>query len=207
MKKFVNNWHVISVYLAVAVALAAAFIPGDILLKLQLASISLLLLHFYEEFGVPGGFAYMGVKVLLGKDERDKSKWNSNNLSSMYGNWLALAAIYVLPVVIPSARFLVVGAMLFNFLEVFMHLLLFNVRMKSLYNPGLVSAVFGLGPVSCAYFALVFDRAMFVWYDYVLAFVWIVFIFWSAFRSPLYWSLGKKPGYDLSDSSAFGIYL
>ena len=32
----------------------------------------------------------MGVKVLLGSDEPDSTKWHCNNLNSMFGNWMAL---------------------------------------------------------------------------------------------------------------------
>ncbi len=32
--------------------------------RLLLAAISILFLHFFEEFGWPGGFPWMGVKVL-----------------------------------------------------------------------------------------------------------------------------------------------
>ena len=66
MKKLVNNWHHISVYLAGITAVLAVLFPISMVQKLLLASVSILFLHFYEEFGWPGGFPYMGVKVLLG---------------------------------------------------------------------------------------------------------------------------------------------
>jgi len=47
---------------------------------------------------------------------------------------------------------------------------------------------------------------MYLWYDYVLAIAWFVGVFWFSFRSPLYWGLGAKPGYDLTDKSAFGLW-
>lgn len=205
MKKIVNNWYNISVYLAGVAAVLAVLLPVGVVSKLILASIALLFLHFYEEFGWPGGFPYMGVKVLLGKDERDKSKWDCNHLSSMFGNWTFLAVAYVLPLCFQSVRFLALGVFIFNFLELFMHLLLFNIRLKALYNPGMITAVFGLAPISFYYFFAVFEPSAFVWYDYVLAFAMFVVVFWFCFRSPLYWNLGRKPGYEMNDQSAFGI--
>ena len=50
MKKIVNNWYVISVYLAGFTALAAVFLTNDPMKKVLLASSTMLLLHFYEEF-------------------------------------------------------------------------------------------------------------------------------------------------------------
>ena len=42
--------------------------------KCLFAAIVAMLLHFYEEFGFPGGFPHMGVKVLLGSGEPDSTK-------------------------------------------------------------------------------------------------------------------------------------
>ena len=48
------------------------------------------------------------------------------------------------------------------------------------------------------------DASMFHWYDYVLAVIWFGANFLFFFRSKLYWNLGKKPGYELTEQSAFG---
>ena len=205
MKKIVNNWFNISVYLSGATALLAILLPIGIVQKLLLASISILFLHFFEEFGWPGGFPWMGVKLLLGSDEMDSSKWNCNNLSSMFGNWTFLVMVYLLPVFLPGVRFLTIGALMFNFAELLMHLVLFNVRLKKIYNAGMITAVFGLAPISIYYFFFVFNSASFIWYDYVIAVLYFIIIFWFCFRSPLYWNLGKKEGYALTKQSAFGI--
>ena len=204
MKKIVNNWYNISVYLAGLFALLAVLLPVGIVPKLLLLSSSILALHFFEEFGWPGGFPYMGVKILLGSDEKDSTKWNCNNLNCLFGNWLALVLIYMMPLALPGVRFLTMCAMLFNFAELLMHLVLFNVRLKKFYNPGMVTAVFGLAPISCYYFLTVYDASAFVWYDYVIAVVYFLFVFWFCFRSPLYWKIGSKPGYPLTEQSAFG---
>ena len=205
MKKIVNNWFNISVYLSGATALLAILLPIGIVQKLLLASISIRFLHFFEEFGWPGGFPWMGVKLLLGSDEMGSSKWNCNNLSSMFGNWTFLVMVYLLPVCLPGVRFLTIGALMFNFAELLMHLVLFNVRLKKIYNAGMITAVFGLAPISIYYFFFVFNSAAFIWYDYVIAVLYFIIIFWFCFRSPLYWNLGKKEGYALTKQSAFGI--
>ena len=205
-RNFVNHWAERSVYLAGLIALLAIFLPLTLTQKMLLASIMVLFLHFFEEFAWPGGFAYLGVKVLLGKDEPYQTKWNCNNLSSMYGNWGFLMLIYVLPLCFPGLKVLVLAAMMFNFAELLMHLVIFNVRLKTWYNPGFVTAVFGLTPISIYYFSTVFDASMYAWYHYVIAVVWFVCVFWSCFRSPWYWWLGKKEGYRFTEQAAFGLY-
>ena len=185
MKNVINNWYNISVYLAGLTALIAIFYPLNLIQKSLYGSIVCLFLHFFEEFGVPGGFPWMGVKVLLGKNEMDSSKWDCNNLNCMFGNWGFLILVYIMPLIFPNVKFLTLSAMIFNFLELFMHLILFNAKQKSFYNPGMITAVFGLTPISCYYFAVLYDSKLFIWYDYLIAVSWFFFVFWFSFRSPL----------------------
>lgn len=205
IKKFINNWYNISVGLAVISALIALFVVDDITTKLLWGSISILFMHFFEEFGVPGGFPLMGMKVLMNSKEKDSTKWNCNNLNSMFGNWGFLFFLYILPLIFPDVRFLTLAAMMFLFAELLMHLILFNVKQKSIYNPGFITAIFGLTPIGIYYFANVYDGNLFAWYDFIIAVVWFIVIFWFSFRSPLYWGLGKLKGYALTRRTAYGL--
>ena len=204
MKKFVNNRQNISVLFAL-VAGIAAFVADDIITKLLLASTAVVFLHFFEEFGFPGGFPWMGMRVLMGSREKDSTKWNCNNLNSMFGNRSFLVLIYLLPLILPDVRFLLLAAMIFSLLELLAHLIVFNVKQKSLYNPGLITGAFILAPISIYYFANVFDKNFYVWHDYFAAMAWCVVVFWFSFRSPLYWWLGRLKGYKLTAQSAYGV--
>lgn len=206
--KFIANyWHFVSAYLACFVGMYAILWADDTLLRLQLTSLMFILLHFFEEFGFPGGFPLMGMKVLMGSPEMDSTKWGANNLNSMCGNWLFCLGLYVLPICLPSVGFLVLAGMMFNFAEIFMHLLLFNLKQKTIYNPGFITGIFGLGPVAIIYFWFsdVFSASMFEWYDWVIAVVWMAFVFLFSFRSKWYWHLGSKPGYEFTDLAAYGV--
>lgn len=206
MNKAINNGHNISVFLAGAAALVAILVPMGDESRLLLAAIAVLFLHFFEDFGWPGGFPLMGMRVLMNSNEPDSSKWGVNNLSSMFGNWGFLLLVYILPLCLPGVRFLKLAAFMFLFAEVLMHCVLFPIRLRSLYNAGLITT-FGLGAIACCYFfGGVFDASMFVWYDWVLAVVWFAAVFVFSFRSKLYWNLGKKPRYPLTEQSAFGPF-
>ena len=204
MKKLVNNWHNISVFLAGIFALAAILVPIGTITRLLLASIAVLFLHFFEEFGWPGGFPLVGMKVLMNSSEPDSTKWGVNNLSSMFGNWGFLLLVYILPLFLPGVRFMTLAAFMFLFAEVLMHFVISPIRLRSYYNPGLITTI-GLGIIGCCYFfGGVFDASLYVWYDWVIAVVWFAVVFFFSFRSPLYWKLGRKHGYSLSHQSAFG---
>ena len=206
MRAFVNNWHYVSLALAAITAVLAVILPFDATQSCILAAIAILFLHFFEEFGFPGGFPLVGIKVMMGSDDMDKRNWHCNNLSSLFGNWGFLLAIYVLALLLPGVRFLTLSAMMFLFAEVLMHFVIFPARLRWAYNPGMVSTL-GLLGVGLVYFLTVFDPAVFAWYEYALAVVWFVAVFLFCFRSKLYWTLGDKPGFDLSDRSAFGMKM
>ena len=205
MKGIINNWHNISVYVAGAIFLIVAFFVDNQLQMVLLLSAAVLFLHFFEEFGWPGGFPFLAMKVMMGSDETDSTKWDVNNLSSMFGNWLSVIMLYILPAFLLNIKFLTLAAMLLSVAELIMHLILFNVKEKTFYNPGAITAIFGLTPIACYYFLNIYQPGIYVWYDYVLAIIWFGVIFAFCFRSPLYWNLGKKEGYPLTEQSAYGF--
>ncbi|TWS94234.1 HXXEE domain-containing protein [Streptococcus sp. sy018] len=202
MKKIVNNWHYLSVYLSGISALAFLF-PLNTSQVCLVTAIIFLFLHFFEEFGFPGGFPLMGMKVMMNSDEMDYTKWNCNNLNSMFGNWSFLFLVYILPLLFPNFSFLTLSAMLFLFAEVIMHFLIFPIKLKTIYNAGLVTSV-GMGIIGIYYFTTVFQANVLTWFDYVLAVAWFIFVFLFSFRSKLYWQLGQKSGYDLTEQTAYG---
>lgn len=207
VKATVNNWHYVSVGLAVLFAVMALFIAADARQIYLLASASLLCLHFFEEFGYPGGFPLMGVRLLLGSDETDSTKWDCNNLNSMLGNWGALFLIYLIPLLIPQLEFLTIAAIILSIAEVIMHLFLFNVKQRSIYNPGMITGVFGLGVILIYYLFNGFDLSSHVWSDYVIGFIYFAIAFWLCFRSPMYWRIGRIEGYPLSKRAAYGFEM
>ena len=119
----------------------------------------------------------------------------SHDVENLVNHWHEVSAFL--------AGAVAVGAILFA--EVLMHLVLFNVRQRSLYNPGMVTGVVLMGLIGLYYFTSVFDASVLVWWDWVLAVVWFVAVFVFCFRSPLYWKLGDVPGYPLEEQTAFGL--
>lgn len=206
MKTIVNNWYNISIGLAILFAALALFTNGDAHQFYLLASAAVLCLHFFEEFGYPGGFPLMGIRIMIGSDEPDSNKWDCNNLSSMFGNWSALVLIYILPLIFPEVRFLTATTIILSIAEVIMHLLLFNIKQKSIYNPGLGTGLL-LGVIVAWYLFNGFDSSIYVLSDFVIGFIFFLIVFWFCYRSPWYWKLGRVKGYPLSKRSAYGLEM
>lgn len=197
-EKLLCNWYYISVLIAGIITVVLAIGEWDMREKMLLGSAAVLFLHFFEEFGFPGGFAPMGMRVELGITDHDPRHWPLNQVNSMVGNWLFAVLVYLLPLFLPDVRFLTLAAAIFGFFEVLMHATVFNIAVKTWYNPGLLTAVFGLLPVSVWYFAGIWGQNPYRVTDLVLALVWVGFNYWLGFRSPLYKKLGER-----SDRYAF----
>ncbi|MGI6230238.1 MAG: HXXEE domain-containing protein [Tractidigestivibacter sp.] len=193
-RKFVYSWYKISAYVAGAIAIVLAMGVWNLQQRMVLASMAVLFLHFFEEFGCPGGFPRMGLYVEMKITDRDARHWSLNQLNALFGNWWFAIVVFGSALALPDVRFLTLTVALFAFLEVAMHLMGFPLGIKRLYNPGLGTAVFGLLPVSLWYLAQTVPTGAYTGWDVLLALAWIVFNYWLVFRSPLYTWMGSKSG-------------
>lgn len=191
--KIVDNWYNIAVLIAGAIAATIALGNWDQRIELLLFSLLFIQLHFFEEFMFPGGFPWAGMKAERGNTDPDTSHWELNDLSSFWGNeWFAIA-VYVLPIFLPQVPFLTLAAFAFAFAELLMHLVFFNIRLRTWYNPGLFTTVVGLVPVSLMW--LVPNVGAFGVLDWVLAIAWIAFNYWMAFVGPVFKKFGANKRY------------
>lgn len=199
MNKIVKNWYYIAAYIAGLFALVIALGDWNFTQKMLLTGMVFIQFHFYEEFGFPGGFAWVGLKIERGKVDDDPKKWPLNNASAFGGNeWFAVV-VYLLPLFLPQVRFLTLAVFVFAFLELLGHLLIFNIGIKSWYNPGLLTTAFGLVPVSIFYFSKTLGTGLYTWLDLGIAIVWIASNYWFAFLSPICKALNKKTEYAFSE--------
>lgn len=198
MKKVVNHWYELAVYLAAGIMIVIALGEWTFEQRILLLGLGLLHIHFFEEFGFPGGFVWGGLKVENGTVDPDVGKWPLNMLSAWWGNeWFAIS-VYTLPLFLPQYHWLVLAAVSFAFAEVFMHLVIFNIGLRSWYNPGMLSAIAGLMPLSIWYLLRTIPQGHFNWLDLMLAMLWIACNYWMAFKSPICKLLTAKTDYRLS---------
>lgn len=198
MKWIIRHWYELAVFVAGLVAVVLAVGQWNLLQTTILASLLVIHLHFYEEMGFPGGFPWVGINVELHIDERDSTRWTLNQLSSLWGNeWFAVL-VYVLPLFMPQWHWLSLAAVIFAFAELAMHLVYFPLSLKMLYNPGFLTATFGLTPITIAYLVRAPMTHLYHWLDWVLAIIWIIFNYWMAFRGPVYQRLGAMKQYSFT---------
>ncbi len=91
MNRIIAHWYELAVYIAAGVAMVLALGEWSFEQRILLLSLCVLHVHFFEEFGFPGGFVWGGLKVEQGRVNPDVGKWPLNMLSAWWGNeWFAL---------------------------------------------------------------------------------------------------------------------
>lgn len=197
MRRFLLHWYDIAVYVAAAFALALGLGTWNMQQTGLLLGMVFIQLHFFEEFGYPGGFIWCGAKVELRRVPQDVSSWPLTQLSCLWGNeWFALA-VYALPLLFPQITWAVLAAFVFAYAELVLHGIAFNASLRTLYNPGLITAI-ALSVVSTWYLVAAVPLGVFTWADLGIAVAWCAFNYWMAFKSPVTKLLNRNKAYVFS---------
>lgn len=155
MHSFRNYWYRYGLILALAVA-AILFAFWQDLSTLQVIlgiSCISLFLHQFEEYQWPGYFPRMVNTVLFNSKKPDRYPLNANTawLINVWFGWTIYFAAFCLG---RSAIWLATVSIMVSVGNIFAHSLLFNLKGKSIYNPGMATALLLFLPISVYYFWL-----------------------------------------------------
>lgn len=143
------------------VGLILAFVTGGIVLSNNVTSLSLILwlslislfLHQFEEYRYPGYFPGMMNTVMFSSKQPDRYPLNTNTsfIVNVLIGWLSylLAAIFA-----EKALWLGIATILVSTGNFIAHTFLFNIKGKTLYNPGMFTAIILFVPIA-VYFGYV----------------------------------------------------
>lgn len=106
----------------------------SILARVSLINFIGIMLHQFEEYGLPGGTPYFMNKYMRGGNER----YPLNQLSAMLVNVIIGYVCYLLPVFLPDVLWLGMTTILYGCVfQVIMHICTFATKFHRFYNPGL----------------------------------------------------------------------
>jgi hypothetical protein len=149
-----RHWHDIGLGSAVVAGACLFFGWGDldILQRLLILNFIVVLLHQFEEYSWPGGFPAVANLVFLPLAGMSRYFKPLNQLSSAVANLTFAYVFYLLPVFFSRTIWLglatvIVGAVL----QVIGHAIVVNYQIRSLYSPGVATAVFGWLPLGLVY--------------------------------------------------------
>ena len=151
LKAICRHWYNIGLAVALAAAALLAIFWKDmsVLLRLNTISFIAMLIHQFEEYGFPGGEPMIMNLALQGSDIPDR--YPLNQFSAMFTNVFFAYVIYLLPVLFPNVIWLGIAPMLMGMMQFVVHGIITNLKMKSIYNPGLGAVVFLHIPVGVTY--------------------------------------------------------
>ena len=152
MKFWRRNWYYIGGILFVALSFFMGF-WGSLLSRIQVIlifSFMAMLVHQFEEYAWPGGFPSITNMVMFGeKKVPDRYPLNANQC--WISNVLLTYPFYIIPVFFPNLIWLGLAQVIAGMLQVFAHGIMENIKLKSLYNPGLGATVFLQLPLGIYY--------------------------------------------------------
>jgi hypothetical protein len=136
---FFAKWPYVGLVLAVLLGLVLVLDPGlDELQVLLLVSLLTLFLHQGEEYVLPGGFPQMVNRVVFQSEAPDRYPLNQRTA------WIVNVAlgwtVYLLAALLGErAVWIAIATLTVSVGNVLAHTLLFNIRGRTLYNPGLAT--------------------------------------------------------------------
>jgi hypothetical protein len=167
-----RHWYNVGLVLG-AIALGACLLGHLTTIQfILLLNFAVLTVHQFEEYGWPGGFPWIMNEVIQRKGgPADRYVLNQNN--AFFVNVILAWPFYLMPVFFPSVIWLGLAPTLFGFGQFGYHGIFSNVKLKSLYNPGLIAVVFGHVPVGIWYLVEVYSKGTISEADWVLAIAYI----------------------------------
>jgi Protein of unknown function with HXXEE motif len=140
-----RNWYWVGGIVAAAVLVYVAVAWGDlsVLRRVLLLNFALLAIHEFEEYGWPGGEPAIMNKALQPSATPDRYPINQN--SGMIVNVVAAYPFLLAPAIFTGQIWLGLAGVLFWVGQFVVHGILTNAKFKTVYNPGMLSTLVGLG--------------------------------------------------------------
>ena len=181
MNFFRYHWFDLGFLFAIALAIALYVIQPTGMTLLLWLSLGSLFLHQEEEWRFPGYFPGMANTVMFKSDMPDRFPLNANsgmliNVVLGWGGYILAALLW------QQAIWLVIATMLVSLGNIFAHTIIFNIKGKTIYNPGLITSWVFFAPMVYLIFGMVISERM---------------------ASPSDWVIGVGLGFALN---YFGVY-
>lgn len=165
-----NHWPDVGAVLAVLilVGLFTGFFPNTHPLPVLLwVSLFSLLVHQFEEYRWPGYFPQMLNCAVYGSPQPDRFPLNTQ--SSLVINVVVGWSAYLLAAIFGShLLWLALGTILVSVGNCFAHIILFNIKGRTVYNPGMGTAAALFLPVSGWFFYYVISQGLMSPLDWIV---------------------------------------
>lgn len=170
MNELRYHWFDLGLGLAALVAVFLLLISPNLISYLLWINLIALFLHQVEEYRWPGYFPGMMNSVMFASENPDRYPLNANTalIVNVTVGWLFFTAAAVFGA---RAVWLGIAVMLVSAGNFIAHSLVFNLKGRTIYNPGMITAVVLFLPIVVFFFYLVIDQRAASPVDWVIGLV------------------------------------
>lgn len=208
MNAYRNNWYYVGGILFAVLALILGLFADwiDPMRRIMIVLYMCLLAHQFEEYAVPGGFPSAWNIGVSGEQEAG-DRYPLNTKSAFIVNVCCAYPLYFMGILFCHVPVICIFLAYFTMAQIFMHGLLMNKKMGTLYNPGVATALFMMVPVGTYtlwYLATNFAIPAWNWWAPILAFPVVAFL---TILLPILKCQDKESPYGFSkrDTAGFSI--
>lgn len=169
MKSYRRHWYNIGLIIFIILAFFMGFFGDQIdpLRTILIFSFMALLVHQFEELAIPGGFpALFNIVMFNEKDAPERYPLNAN--TNLIINVYIAYTFYISAIIFPNIMWLAIAQIFFGMAQIISHAIVFNVRLKTFYNPGLGAVVFLHWPIGVYFIWYVTSNGLATPIDFVI---------------------------------------
>lgn len=168
IRKYMHNWYYVGGIIFAVLAFTIGLIADQIdpMRRLMMVLYMCLLAHEFEEYAVPGGFPTAWNYGTCGEEEA-ADRYPLNVKSAFIVNVCCGYPVYILGIVFCDVHVLSVFICYLTMVQIMMHGFMMNIKMKTIYNPGVATAVLVMLPTGIyvlRYIASTFTVPAWTWW-------------------------------------------
>lgn len=206
MKFYRRNWYYIGGALFVALSFLMGF-WGNHFSPIQVIlifSFMAMLAHQFEEYSLPGGFPSIANRVMFGeKNVPERYPLNANQC--WISNVFLTYPFYLAAIFLPQVIWLGLAQVGLGLFQLLAHGIVVPVRLRSLYNPGLVTVVFLFCPIGIYYIWYVTTNHLASTGDVVIGCIATILAAIVLFLLPILLLRSKESKYPFSEAEMGGF--
>ena len=168
MNFYRHHWYYMGGILFVILSFIMGFLGSGVshIQSILIYSFMALLVHQFEEYGLPGGFPAL-FNVIINGEKVAPDRFPQNSNLAMVVNVALAYPFYIAAILFPGAIWLGLATMFFGLSQILGHGIMMNRSLKSFYNPGMAACIFLHGPIGVYYIGYVETKGLAGPWDYL----------------------------------------
>lgn len=162
-----------------------------------------MLVHQFEEYALPGGFPSITNIAVMG-EKKVPERYPLNANQCFISNVFLTYPFYIIPVLLPDVIWLGLAQVFLGMFQLIAHGIVVNVRLKSLYNPGLGAVVFLHMPIGIYYIWYVTTNLLASTGDFVIGVITFMIAAILLFLLPIRLMADKESKYPFAEAEIYG---